>query len=52
MSKISSIGCKRQISSCPTLEMLADASGIDCAFRLGQNKIYSLSLNQENLDIL
>jgi hypothetical protein len=32
--------------------MLADASGIDCAFRLGQNKIFSLSLNQGNLDIL
>jgi hypothetical protein len=32
--------------------MLADASGIDCAFCLGQNKIFSLSLNQGNLDIL
>ncbi|MEZ4987582.1 MAG: hypothetical protein R2795_21470 [Saprospiraceae bacterium] len=30
----------------------ADASGIDCAFCLVQNKICSLSLNQENLDIL
>jgi gas vesicle protein len=29
--------------------MLADASGIDCAFCLGQNKIFSLSLNQGNL---
>ncbi|MEZ4987104.1 MAG: hypothetical protein R2795_19040 [Saprospiraceae bacterium] len=47
MSKISSIGFKRQISPCPSLKMLADASGIDCAFRLGQNNICSLSLNQK-----
>jgi hypothetical protein len=52
MSKIPSIGCKWKIWSCPALEMLADASGIDCAFCLGQNKIFSLSLNQENLDTL
>jgi hypothetical protein len=52
MSKIPSIGYKWEILSCPALEMLADASGIDCAFRLGQNKIFSLSLNQGNLDIL
>jgi hypothetical protein len=52
MSKIPSIGCKWKILSCPALEMLADASGIDCAFSLGQNKIFSLSLNQGNLDTL
>jgi hypothetical protein len=32
MSKIPSIGYKWKILSCPALEMLADASGIDCAF--------------------
>jgi hypothetical protein len=32
--------------------MLADASSIDCAFRLDQNKICPLSLDQGNLDKL
>ncbi|MEZ4986748.1 MAG: hypothetical protein R2795_17210 [Saprospiraceae bacterium] len=56
MSKILSIGYpdsyREQILPFSSLEMLVDASGIDCAFRLEQNKIFSLSLNQRNLDIL
>ena len=51
MSKIPSIGYEQQILFCTSLKILTiqkDAKN----FCLVQNKISSLSLNHENLDIL
>ncbi len=51
MFKIPSIGYKRQILSCRLLKILTSQKDANF-FCLLQNKIYSLSLNHENLNIL
>ena len=52
MSKISSIGSKRQIPFWTALVFFAVAAGYVCENRLVQNGIFSLSSDQENIDRL
>ena len=52
MSRIPSIGFKRQIPFCTALVFFAVAAGYVCENCLVQNEISSLSLDQQNLDML
>ena len=51
MSRICSIGFKRRIPLLTALVFFAVAAGYVYENRLAQNRIFSLSLDQENLDM-